>query len=124
MKRTAIAKSYIEHLSNGNLEALLNLFTENGIVVSPLYGRKNHKDFYTQLFADTNNSELNIEGIFEDTITGNVALYFNYQWTLKNESQVDFKVVDILEFDDDNKIKLLTIIYDTTQSRELVNQLK
>lgn len=124
MNRIKIAKSYIEHLSNGDLEQLLNLFSESALVISPVYGNKNYKDFYTQLFADTNNSELSIKGIFEDAMTGNIALHFIYQWTLRNDSHVNFEVVDILEFDDDNKIKVLTIIYDTVQSRKLVKQLK
>ena len=57
-------------------------------------------------------------------MTGNIALHFNYQWTLRNDAKVNFEVVDILEFDDDNKIKILTIIYDTVQNRELVKKLK
>ena len=124
MKGITIAKSYIEHLSNGKLEQLLSLFSENAIVVSPIYGKKNYKDFYTQLFADTNYSKLNIQGIFEDALTGNIALHFIYHWTLRNDSQVNFEVVDILEFNDDKKINALTIIYDTVKSRELVKQLK
>ena len=124
MDKIAIAKSYIEHLSNGDLEQVLNLFAQNGMVNSPVYGTKHYKDFYTQLLADTNNSILSIKGIFEDNMTGNIALHFNYYWTLRNDSQVNFEVVDILEFDDDKKIKVLTIIYDTVQSRELVNQLR
>lgn len=123
MNRTTIAKSYINHLSNADLEQVLNLFAKNAMVISPVYGKKNYKDFYTQLFADTNNSELRIKGIFEDATTGNIALHFNYQWTLKNDKRVDFEVVDILEFDDSNKIEVLTIIYDTVRSRELVKQL-
>ena len=57
-------------------------------------------------------------------MTGNIALHFNYHWTLKNNSQVNFEVVDILEFNDNDKIKVLTIIYDTVRSRELVEELK
>ncbi|MCG8331139.1 MAG: nuclear transport factor 2 family protein [Chitinophagales bacterium] len=124
MNKVAIAKSYIEHLSNGDLEQVLSLFAENAAVNSPVYGQKNYKDFYTELFTDTNNSELSIKGIFEDTLTGNIALHFNYQWTLRNNSHVNFEVVDILEFDHNNKIKILTIIYDTVQSRDLVKDLK
>jgi hypothetical protein len=123
MNRKTITKSYIEHLSNGDLEQVLNLFSENAVVISPVYGKRNYKDFYTELFADTNNSELEIKGIFEDAISGNIALHFNYGWTLKNNSQVYFEVVDILEFDESDKIMKLTIIYDTVQSRELVQQL-
>ncbi len=123
MNKISIAKSYIKHLSNGDLEQLLSLFAENGRVISPVYGHKDYKEFYLQLFADTNNSDLSIKGIFEDATTGNIALHFNYQWTLKNDSHVNFEVVDILEFNDDNKIEVLTIIYDTVRSRELVKQL-
>ena len=123
MNKLAISKSYIEHLSNGDLEQILNLFAENAVIISPVYGKQNYMDFYTQLFADTNNSELHIKGIFEDAMTGNIALHFNYQWTLKNNSRVDFEVVDILEFDNDDKIEKLSIIYDTVQSRKLVEQL-
>ena len=124
MEKTTIAKSYIDHLSNGDLPQLLDLFARDGIVISPIYGNKNYKDFYTELFADTNNSELHIKGIFEDAQTGNIALHFIYQWTLRNASEVNFEVVDILEFDEENKIKILTIIYDTVKSRELVQQLE
>ncbi len=123
MNKTTIAKAYIEHLSKADLSALLNLFSEDATVVSPVYGSKNYKEFYTQLFADTNNSSLKTKGIFEDAETGNVALYFTYQWTLKNDSFVEFDVVDILIFDNENKIKELTIIYDTVVSRKLVDQL-
>ena len=123
MDKIAISKSYIKYLSNGDLEQVLNLFAENAIVISPVYGERHFKDFYTELFMDTNNSDLKIKGIFEDAITGNIALHFNYEWTLKNNSQVNFEVVDILEFEND-KIKKLTIIYDTMKSRQLVKQLK
>lgn len=123
MDKITIAKSYIDYLSIGDLAALLNLFADNSIVISPVYGKKNYRDFYTQLFADTNNSTLRIKGIFEDGVSGNIALHFHYEWTLKNDAQVNFEVVDILEFDDNNKIKMLTIIYDTVRSRELVKQL-
>ena len=42
MNKTAIAKSYIEYLSKGDLEELQSLFAEDGIVNSPVYGNKNY----------------------------------------------------------------------------------
>ncbi|MEL7377319.1 MAG: nuclear transport factor 2 family protein, partial [Bacteroidota bacterium] len=81
-------------------------------------------DFYTTLFADTNNSTLTVNGIYEDALTGFVALHFNYQWTLKNDTKVKFDVVDIIAFDAENRITKLTIIYDTVESRKLVGQLR
>ena len=123
MNRIQIAKSYIHHLAQGDLPRLLNLFAQNATVISPVYGSQNFNDFYTQLFADTNASELKIKGIFEDSETGNIALHFDYSWTLKNDRQVNFEVVDIIEFDAKDQISKLTIIYDTIQSRELVKTL-
>lgn len=123
MTKSEIAQAYIAHLSKGDLQQLLVLFAENARVISPVYGEKNYKDFYIQLFADTQTSELSIQGIFEDAETGKLALHFDYGWTLRNGSKVNFEVVDILEFDENNKIAVLTIIYDTVHSREGLKKL-
>lgn len=124
MNKPEIAQAYIASLAKGDLQQMLGLFAKDAIVISPVYGKKDCKDFYTQLFADTQNSELHIKGIFEDASTGNIALHFDYGWTLRNRSKVNFEVVDILEFDENRKITLLTIIYDTVRSRELVKKLE
>ena len=123
MTKSEIAQAYIAHLSKGDLQQLLVLFAENARVISPVYGEKNYKDFYTQLFADTQTSELSIQGIFEDAHTGKLALHFDYSWTLRNGSKVNFEVVDILEFDETQKILELTIIYDTVRAREGLKKL-
>ncbi|MEL6391951.1 MAG: nuclear transport factor 2 family protein [Bacteroidota bacterium] len=124
MDKKAIAKAYIQHLARGDLDALLQLFAEGAIVISPVYGQMPYTNFYTTLFADTNNSTLTVKGIYEDALTGFVALHFNYQWTLKNDTKVKFDVVDIIAFDAENRITKLTIIYDTVESRKLVGQLR
>ncbi|MEH6535887.1 MAG: nuclear transport factor 2 family protein, partial [Psychroserpens sp.] len=61
--------------------------------------------------------------IFEQDDSNDLALYFTYKWTLKNNQKVEFDVVDIIEFDSKNKIKKLKIIYDTVISRKLVDKL-
>lgn len=121
--RKVAAQAYIDHLSNGDLTSLLGLFAEDASVVSPVYGTKHCKAFYTELFADTKESQLQVKGIFEDADTGHLALYFTYHWTLKNNSKVSFDVVDILEFDENDNIQKLIIIYDTVLSRRLVGEL-
>ncbi|MGB5385730.1 MAG: nuclear transport factor 2 family protein, partial [Eudoraea sp.] len=80
--------------------------------------------FYRELSSDTTNSELHLKGIFEETNSNKLALYFNYKWTLKNKQKVEFDVVDIIEFDATNMISKLQIIYDTLISRELVRELE
>lgn len=53
------------------------------------------------------------------------SLYiFEYKWTVKSGKIVEFDVVDILDFDKENKIIGLKIIYDTVISRNLVDEMK
>ncbi|GGZ68389.1 nuclear transport factor 2 family protein [Algibacter mikhailovii] len=123
MNKTDIAKEYIKHLENGNIDQVIALFDLNGIVDSPLYGIKRADEFYPELNGDTANSELSLLGIFEENNSNKLALYFTYKWTLKNNQIVEFDVVDIIEFDNQNKISKLKIIYDTVIARKLVGQL-
>ena len=123
MNKSEIAKKYLKHLENGNIEKVIDLFSSNGIVESPIYGIKKADVFYRELNNDTSNSELFLKGIFEQNDSNNLALYFTYKWTLKNNEKVEFDVVDIIELDSENKITKLKIIYDTVISRKLVNDL-
>lgn len=124
MNKKKIANSYLEYLESGNIEQVIDLFNENGIVDSPIYGINKADIFYRELNNDTSNSELNLLGIFEEKDSNKLALYFTYKWTLKNNKKVEFDVVDIIEFDSLNKISNLKIIYDTVLARELVNLLE
>ncbi|OSY89334.1 hypothetical protein WH52_01475 [Tenacibaculum holothuriorum] len=124
MTKKEIAREYIIQLEKGNIENIVALFNKNGIVESPLYGVQKADEFYKLLNNDTNNSKLTLNGIFEDNNSNNIALYFTYNWTLKNNNIVKFDVVDIIQFDNQNKISNLKIIYDTVISRKLVEQMK
>jgi hypothetical protein len=124
MNKKVLAIKYLEYLESGNIDQLIELFNEKGIVDSPIYGIKKADEFYRELNNDTSNSELNLLGIFEENNSNKLALYFTYKWTLKNNRKVEFDVVDIIEFDSLNKISKLKIIYDTVLTRELVDQLE
>ncbi|MFC2147121.1 MAG: nuclear transport factor 2 family protein [Eudoraea sp.] len=119
-----IAIKYLDYLEKGDIEQIIKLFNEQGIVDSPIYGIKKADAFYRELSGDTTNSELHLKGIFEETNSNKLALYFNYKWTLKNKQKVEFDVVDIIEFDASNMISKLKIIYDTVKSRELIRELE
>ncbi|WP_428742432.1 nuclear transport factor 2 family protein [Tenacibaculum sp.] len=121
--KTEIANKYLEFLENGNMEKVINLFDENGIVESPIYGIKKATLFYRELNNDTSNSKLQLKGIFEQNDSNNFAIFFTYKWTLKNNKVVEFDVVDIIELNSENKIKKLKIIYDTVITRKLVKEL-
>ncbi len=123
MNNKEIALKYINLLEKGKMNQIIDLFQKDGIVISPLYGTKPAKDFYLQLEKDTANSQLLINEIFESQDTNTIALFFTYNWTLKNNKKVVFDVIDIISFDNNNKINKLRIIYDTVLTRKLVAQM-
>lgn len=121
MGHQIIAENYLRYLEQGATSKIIDLFAPDGYVDSPLYGMQKAADFYQALSADTISSTLKIRNIFEDHSTNSIALYFSYVWVLKNQEQVQFDVVDIIEFDRNNKIVMLKIIYDTVVSRKLMD---
>ncbi|KAB1158351.1 nuclear transport factor 2 family protein [Tenacibaculum aiptasiae] len=123
MNKNELATKYLEYLERGDIEKVIGLFNENGIVDSPIYGVKKANLFYHELKDDTINSKLHLKGIFEQNNSNDLALYFTYKWTLKNNTKVEFDVVDIIELDSENKISKLKIIYDTVIARKLVEEL-
>lgn len=123
MTKEKVAKKYLECLEKNEIDKVIDLFTHDGIVDSPIYGVKSAQEFYYKLKDDTKASILVLKGIFNDEKNQNIALYFSYNWTLKSNEIVNFDVVDIIEFDVQNKIKTLKIIYDTVSARKLVDAL-
>lgn len=77
------AYAYLTYLEKGETAQILHLFHPDGVVESPLYGRKNAADFYTQLATDTLHSIIRIKGVYEKKNASDVVLYFSYEWTLK-----------------------------------------
>jgi len=114
---------YLKALNEGNLEYVLELFTEDAVIISPLYGKMSVKNFYKELFSDTNNSSTKLLNIFTSTGKNkSIALHFNYQWKMKNDFVESFECVDVFELNElEDKFNKLTIIYDTYKFRENIN---
>ncbi|GAA4278863.1 nuclear transport factor 2 family protein [Aquimarina mytili] len=123
MTKEEVARNYLLYLEKGEIDKIIDLFAADGIVVSPLYGTKSAKDFYEVLSTGTNTSKLQLDGLFFEKDSNRVSLLFDYHWELKHGEIVDFKVVDIIELTTENKIKKLTILYDTVRSRAALNNL-
>jgi len=120
LPKSKIAIQYIAALGSGSLDAICRLFADQATVDSPIYGVLQAREFFKRLMDDTKQSELRVHRIFEDTKSGELALYFEYQWQLNSEERVRFDVVDIMRFDETNKIVALKIIYDTHEARSLI----
>ncbi|KAA1245051.1 nuclear transport factor 2 family protein [Aquimarina sp. RZ0] len=124
MTKEEVARSYLSFLEQGKVKEIVTLFTKEGIVISPVYGTLPASEFYETLADDTSSSELTFDGLFYEKESDRISLLFDYIWRLKKGNIVKFKVVDILEMTSENKIKKLTIIYDTVHSREEIKKLR
>lgn len=114
-----VCEKYLAALNSGILENVLNLFTTDAVVVSPLYGEMLATDFYKELFQDTSNSKTTFLDVYEANGSSNVIMHFNYQWTFKNQNVVNFECVDLFEFTEErDRFKKLKIIYDTYPIRK------
>jgi len=120
-----LARTYLDALGQGDLDAMLSLFTADGQVHSPLYGPKPAASFFPELFGATSESNLTLQGVAEGrTETGAplVTLWFRYDWLMAGGARTEFDVVDVLELAPDGRIATLRIIYDTVLARPLLDQ--
>ena len=120
MSRRDVITAYLDALVNGDGVGILQLFTENARITSPLYGDLAAADFYQQLFRDTASSRIRLKDIFANvTDPDQYAAHFIYDWTLKNGEQLSFRCMDIFQFKKgSNKIHHLLIIYDSSRTRD------
>lgn len=110
-----LCQSYLSALNEGDLGKVLSLFTDDAMVHSPLYGEMSARQFYAELFEDTNESVTTLMNVFIPSgDKPSAALHFHYLWTLSNGVEVQFECVDVFTLTGDKqRFSGLTIIYDT-----------
>ncbi len=109
----SVAQLYLKGLNEGDLEQVLNLFSHQAVVVSPIYGKRPARDFYQELFEDTFSSNTSLIRTVVDESESSMVLILSYKWKLKDDRYIDFEVADLLQFDEHGLIELLSIYYDT-----------
>lgn len=105
--------AYLEALGRGDVAAILALFTENAMVLSPVYGTRSAKEFYEVLAGDTRASELTFKALYPAESGTRCALHFTYTWHREAGDTVTFDCVDLFELDEAGLFTQLQIIYDT-----------
>jgi ketosteroid isomerase-like protein len=63
MSAQRVATAYLEALESGKTEAILDVFTEDATVNSPLCGERLARDFYPELLKMTRASSSTLEGV-------------------------------------------------------------
>nr|WP_235015820.1 nuclear transport factor 2 family protein [Aquimarina sp. AU58] len=124
MTKEEVAQNYLSFLEKNEVDKVVSLFADNGIVESPLYGTMPASKFYKALADDTTTSKLKFDGLFFEKNSNRISLLFDFDWELKDGKRVVFKVVDIIVLNSENEIQKLTIIYDTVHSRSAIEALK
>ncbi|VVB58645.1 L-lysine 2,3-aminomutase [Candidatus Anstonella stagnisolia] len=117
-------RQYLNALESGSYRTMIQLFSSDAIVHSPLYGDVNANEYYSGLFNDTTSSKISFLNIFTSQNPSRAAGHFRYDWTLKNGGKISFQCVDVFQFDETGKIKDLTIIYDTAPIRSSFQEMK
>jgi len=108
-----IAEQYLLGLNQGDSSLILNLFSDQAVVVSPIYGRRKAREFFTTLFDDTKSSETRLVELICDPSKQVMVLVFAYNWVLKDGREIDFEVADVMHLNEKRLIEKLTIYYDT-----------
>ncbi|MCG2575111.1 nuclear transport factor 2 family protein [Acinetobacter sp. ME22] len=116
MLANTLCLKYLNALNKSNLNGVLELFTDDAKIDSPLYGIKEANVFYKELFLDTSESNTTLLHIFENSETNDsIALHFEYEWTLSNGEIVKCECVDVFYLNENmDKFKKMKIIYDTS----------
>ncbi|MGK5680087.1 nuclear transport factor 2 family protein [Actinoplanes sp. URMC 104] len=115
-----LAEKYLQALRTGNVALAVSLFSDDGVVHSPLYGPQPAEDFYPALFADTSQANLVLKSVMSGTdSTGarTVSFWFHFDWRLPSGRAAPFDVVDVACLDADGQIRSLHIVYDTVDVR-------
>ena len=115
-----LVDAYLRALSTADSGLAVSLFTDDGIVHSPLYGALPARDFYPALYADTSQANLTLRSVMsgrDQTGRTTVSFWFHFDWRLPSGAAAPFDVVDVATLAPDGKIKGLHIIYDTVDVR-------
>lgn len=110
-------EAYLQCLERGDYDTLMDIFTPDAMVESPLYGPRPAAEFYRELFADTSASKITPFDFFTNSGQRTGAVNFRYEWTLANGQEVAFDCVDVFSFTTDEKVRHMKIIYDTRSTR-------
>ncbi|WP_052168891.1 nuclear transport factor 2 family protein [Actinoalloteichus spitiensis] len=105
---------YLSRLAAGDVTGVLALFSDDGVVSSPMTGRIPAREFYPELAAATQRSAVTPLDVFVSVADmRRAAVRFRYDWRLPDGQPTSFDCVDVLTFAEDWSIAELRIVYDT-----------
>jgi predicted SnoaL-like aldol condensation-catalyzing enzyme len=113
---------YLKALEAGDAEKAASLFVPDGWVQSPFLGRLPVRDYVTKVARSSSGTKLKVYDVLVSA-EGHLraVAYYQYDWSLKDGSNVAFDCADVFNFDPETgRIESIVLVYDTSPVRDVV----
>jgi predicted SnoaL-like aldol condensation-catalyzing enzyme len=113
---------YLLALEAGDAERAAALFVPHGWVQSPFLGRLPVRDYVNKVASSSSHAKLTVYDVLVSA-EGHLraVAYYQYDWSLKDGSNVTFDCADIFNFDAaTGHIESILLVYDTEPVRAVV----
>jgi predicted SnoaL-like aldol condensation-catalyzing enzyme len=111
---------YLKALEAGDAEKAASLFVPDGWVQSPFLGRLPVRDYVTKVARSSSGTKLKVYDVLVSA-EGHLraVAYYQYDWSLKDGSNVAFDCADVFNFDPETgRIESIVLVYDTRPVRD------
>ena len=115
-------RKYLMALEAGDADKAAALFVPEGWVQSPFLGRVSVRDYINKVASASSHAKLTVHDVLVSA-EGHLraVAYYQYEWSLKDGSNVTFDCADIFNFDPDSgRIESIVLVYDTDPVRAVV----
>ena len=117
-ERVAFVQRYFELMTASDIEGIIDMFEQDGIVISPFLGTMAARDFYRKLGNASQASKLTVFDVLLGNAGGSAAAHFEYDWLLASGDRLIFRGIDYFRFGPSDKFASMEIFYDTHPLRE------
>ncbi|OKL43305.1 hypothetical protein [Pseudovibrio exalbescens] len=120
MKAQALCEEYTHRLERNDLDRLMELFTKEAVVQSPIFDEQRAKDFYTYVLTQITGRSIRIKSIMvspSNPTRASIHARYNRQVTGSLPQTID--LVNVFRLNPTlDRIEEVTIIYDTAKVRQ------
>jgi hypothetical protein len=109
-----------------NLDAVLETFSDDAVIETPLKGVIKPKPYHEWLFAQVKDQVVKVQNLYQ-ALNGDISIsiHSQYEWVLNDDEVIKFGVVSLFEFTEDRlKIRKMSNFYDTFKVRSALEKAK
>ena len=105
-------RRYLHAMEANDLPDVLDCFTPNALIASPVYGEVPVRPFYEKLVADTVRANVTIRTLYRSEERPDLWIaHFGYVWVRRDQADMDTELIDLFELDaSGERIRKLRIV--------------